>query len=841
MNAGHPAGTAGSLPNPNPNATAGGSGGARAGDHNNIGSNGNSRSSSGSDIASMGALTAAVGGGLGVGVAAPDGGVVSVCSLCNMRRADLRAPCGHKFHARCIYAMPINRCPVCDQEFPSDKSTNRHEGGLFILPIEPFSTDSGGASGGANVGGAAGETEDDGDDLGGRGADQQQQQQQLLNQQHSRTGRWHSFETMYAQRVVADFDAGTLPLCEGTKLGGLLCNILNCSPSRLSKKLKIGKKCFQPCPPRLMDAEHIAKHREAQKRLSDLEEMFLMAESRANRSSAEVLSGCMQKEWRERLVEHALAVNQRLKNAWDWNTSRKRAERRRAELSTDALNKLLQTIAPIQNQPAEPAVVNHLAPLFLVNHHNANNTSTSNSDGAAAAGSGGQSQQMHNSVLAQAMAHVLQSWQQGQCVPSSDLADPDLQPWQQGLQPPPPEAFPPLPASATQQHQDEQHQQRHGGLQPGPVASVHRGQGGQQALSPAGSTVDVKGFGEEQLTSLEQNLASLGYKNSMTIDAQDDMLDENPAKRACPSLDGSQGKNSSVGSNLDAAGNDATAAVSSSVVPSQQRTSVPTSALTDASSTKTPASWQSSAAAGGTDDGDGGGGGGGGSAASTKGGDGSVANGPTNNHPFEDFIANFLDQVPFEAVDVWVPLCDRDQEGSEVVLFHAGYFTNVKELEEWGHYSTNFSFRQGQGIPGRVFGSNQSEFHENVAKLDLSMFLRLNGARKIGIGTSFALPVVSRWGVTFVIVFYSRDTIQLDAEKKVYIENMVRGWELDATVDTADSPKDGSINSNADAATVAAVDRRVAAKPRAQSKSHSHSHSHSQPQPLPSGTPKTEL
>lgn len=34
-------------------------------------------------------------------------------------------------------------------------------------------------------------------------------------------------------------------------------------------------------------------------------------------------------------------------------------------------------------------------------------------------------------------------------------------------------------------------------------------------------------------------------------------------------------------------------------------------------------------------------------------------------------------QIPFEAVDVWVPLCNQDQEGSEVVLFHAGYFTNV--------------------------------------------------------------------------------------------------------------------------------------------------------------------
>lgn len=34
-------------------------------------------------------------------------------------------------------------------------------------------------------------------------------------------------------------------------------------------------------------------------------------------------------------------------------------------------------------------------------------------------------------------------------------------------------------------------------------------------------------------------------------------------------------------------------------------------------------------------------------------------------------------QIPFEAVDVWVPLCNQDEEGSEVVLFHAGYFTNV--------------------------------------------------------------------------------------------------------------------------------------------------------------------
>ncbi|CAM9363198.1 unnamed protein product, partial [Hapterophycus canaliculatus] len=272
---------------------------------------------------------------------------------------------------------------------------------------------------------------------------------------------------------------------------------------------------------------------------------------------------------------------------------------------------------------------------------------------------------------------------------------------------------------------------------------------------------------DERLASIEHNLASLAYKNSMVID-----MEQKPPTNSQPMGQqqqwptggvSSQGQDKREASLMDLGGGPASP-MDATAVPHPIRH-----------------------AGGGS-----GGGSGGGAAAAAGGVAGGAAGGGdddvamADDHPFEDFIANFLDQVPFEAVDVWVPLCDRDQEGSEVVLFHAGYFTNVKELHEWGDYSTNFSFRQGQGIPGRVFGSNQSEFHENVVNLDLTMFLRLNGARKIGIGTSFALPVVSRWGVTFVIVFYTRDKIKLDNEKKVFIETMVRGWELDATVDTAD-------------------------------------------------------
>lgn len=62
-----------------------------------------------------------------------------------------------------------------------------------------------------------------------------------------------------------------------------------------------------------------------------------MAESQTNRGVAntQILSECIQKEWRERFIGHAHTVNQKLKNAWDWNSSR-----RKAELSSDALSKV---------------------------------------------------------------------------------------------------------------------------------------------------------------------------------------------------------------------------------------------------------------------------------------------------------------------------------------------------------------------------------------------------------------------------------------------------------------------------------------------------------------------
>jgi hypothetical protein len=58
-----------------------------------------------------------------------------------------------------------------------------------------------------------------------------------------RRGKWGSEEWAYAQRLVQDFQAGLLPLENGTSLRTLLATALNCDPMRISKKF-VGRDCI---------------------------------------------------------------------------------------------------------------------------------------------------------------------------------------------------------------------------------------------------------------------------------------------------------------------------------------------------------------------------------------------------------------------------------------------------------------------------------------------------------------------------------------------------------------------------------------------------------------------
>jgi hypothetical protein len=66
-----------------------------------------------------------------------------------------------------------------------------------------------------------------------------------------KSGKWSQEEEAYANRLIAQFENGTLPDCaEGSTLRSYLARKLNCAPMRISKKFAgqcIGKVRIGSC------------------------------------------------------------------------------------------------------------------------------------------------------------------------------------------------------------------------------------------------------------------------------------------------------------------------------------------------------------------------------------------------------------------------------------------------------------------------------------------------------------------------------------------------------------------------------------------------------------------
>lgn len=134
---------------------------------------------------------------------------------------------------------------------------------------------------------------------------------------------------------------GVLPIKEGTRLGILLCNLLQCTSARLSSKLKTGKvgvsdgrglrglrpvlipvalgvdlqKCFKytlrPTPGELTKCDRL------QRELSEKEELFLYYLSPED---AAAISQRLQMEWRAHFMHVAQRVGQQIDNLDSWSS-----------------------------------------------------------------------------------------------------------------------------------------------------------------------------------------------------------------------------------------------------------------------------------------------------------------------------------------------------------------------------------------------------------------------------------------------------------------------------------------------------------------------------------------
>jgi len=162
--------------------------------------------------------------------------------------------------------------------------------------------------------------------------------------------------------------------------------------------------------------------------------------------------------------------------------------------------------------------------------------------------------------------------------------------------------------------------------------------------------------------------------------------------------------------------------------------------------------------------------------------------------PFVEKVIRYIEKhnLPFQYVDVWVPSYSVNEQSTategnnkaneELRLYHAGYMTRTDidtelsaNLNEFGAYSTHFSFMAGKGLPGRVYTSGEPAWDDNINNADPHIFERVGGARVYGLRTAVGIPLTTPVVGRIVLSLYSTSRVPQDEEQlKCYCSDFDR-------------------------------------------------------------------
>eukprot|EP00956_Cyclotella_meneghiniana_P004481 scaffold5537_cov54-Cyclotella_meneghiniana.AAC.2 len=128
----------------------------------------------------------------------------------------------------------------------------------------------------------------------------------------------------------------------------------------------------------------------------------------------------------------------------------------------------------------------------------------------------------------------------------------------------------------------------------------------------------------------------------------------------------------------------------------------------------------------------------------------------------------------FQHCDVWAPTQYEGEMCGQVRLVNVGHIAfdkipshAAKKLNEFGVYSKTFSFAPGSGLPGRVFGSGQCIWINDVHQATTEEFGLAGGAMMYGVRTAVGFHV-SAFNCTLVVILYST----ADLVRDIIVENL---------------------------------------------------------------------
>lgn len=116
-------------------------------------------------------------------------------------------------------------------------------------------------------------------------------------------------------------------------------------------------------------------------------------------------------------------------------------------------------------------------------------------------------------------------------------------------------------------------------------------------------------------------------------------------------------------------------------------------------------------------------------------------------------ICQFTD---FSCGEIWVPNYKND-----FLELSSNYYVASDRhqyvLELFHQCSQGFIMFEGEGLPGRVFSSQKSEWVLDVSAESEDSFLRNKIAGVCGVKTGFAVPIMKRGKVLMIMAFFTCD------------------------------------------------------------------------------------
>lgn len=127
---------------------------------------------------------------------------------------------------------------------------------------------------------------------------------------------------------------------------------------------------------------------------------------------------------------------------------------------------------------------------------------------------------------------------------------------------------------------------------------------------------------------------------------------------------------------------------------------------------------------------------------------------PNLDTALEEILALVCQTIGWDLGEAWVVNSDR------CVLERSwGWYANDGMLEEFHLFSQTLVFRPNEGLPGRIWQTQQPEWIEDISQQELPNFPRCHLAAVVGIKTALGVPIIFNNQVLAILIFFNKKTL----------------------------------------------------------------------------------